>query len=119
MAAIVLHEDIGGTGAIVKAACVEDAEEGPADLGFFLSGELDADGLGGEFFEQHAVETFARARFVFDDVEGIPDGFEGADGSEDIHVILAMPFEAFDDAIGGGLEEGKSGIHPIEQSLGV
>ncbi len=47
-AVTVLKADFVGMGMVTEAAGLDDGEEAPADLGFFLLGEFDRDDAGGE-----------------------------------------------------------------------
>jgi len=117
-AAGILQVDFVSMDMVPEAAGLDDGEEAPADLRFFLLRELDRDNAGGEGAVEHGPEAFAHAGGVDDDVLGMPGAGKGFEFTEDAEVVLADPTVAGDDMIGGALEGGESGEVDLEDGEG-
>ncbi len=87
-----------------EATGLDDGEEAPADLGFFLGGEFDRDDAGGECAVEHGPEPFADAGGVDDDLLRGPFFGEVLNLTEDGEVILPGPGVTGEDAVGGVVE---------------
>jgi hypothetical protein len=113
-AVVVLEADrfvlqiVGGSW-VAEATGLDDVEEAPADLRFFLGGEFNRDDASGEGTVEQCPETFAYAGGVDDDVlRGSLLG-KVLDLTEDGEVVLTGPGVTGEDAVGGMVELGERG----------
>ncbi len=106
----ILEVDFIGMGMVAEAPGLDDGEETPADLGFFLLGKLDRDDAFRKGTVEQRPEAFANAGGVHDDVLRTPGRGEGFELAKDGQVVFADPTVAFEDMVGGtpeGLEGGE------------
>ncbi len=71
-ATAVLETDLVGMDMVTEATGLNDGNEAPAKLGFFLLGEFDRDNPGREGMIEQRPETFADAGGIDDDVLRMP-----------------------------------------------
>ncbi len=105
----VLEVDGAGVAVVTEAPGIDDGDEAPADLAFFLLAEFDGDDAAGEGAVEHGVEALANAGGVDDEVAGVPGFGEAFDLAEDGEVVDAGPGMAGDDVVGGALEGFEGG----------
>jgi len=105
----ILEADFVCTNFITEAAGLDDGEETPANLGFFLLGEFDGDEAGREGTIEHGPEAFADASGIDDNVLGMPGFGKIFEFAKNRNVIFADPTMAGDDMIGGVLERFECG----------
>ncbi len=109
---VVLEADrfaiVGGSG-VGEASGLDDGEEAPADLGFFLGGEFDGDDASGKGTVEQRPKPFADPGGVDDDVlRGAMLG-KVLDLTEDGEVVLPGPGVTGEDTVGGMMELGEGG----------
>ena len=103
---------------VTEAAGLDDGEEAPADLGFFLLGELDRDDTGGEGTIQQGPEAFADAGGIDDDVLGMPGFGKALELAEDGQMVFADPTVTGNDMIGGMAEGFEGGEVDLDDGEG-
>ena len=108
-ATAILEADFIGGGGVNKPTSLDDGEEAPADLGFFLGGEFDGDNAGWEGIVEQRPEAFAHTGGVDNDVLWRPLLRQVLDLAEDGEVILAGPGLTGEDAVGRSSESGDGG----------
>ena len=117
-AAAVLQADFVGMDMITEAAGLDDGEEAPTDLGFFLLGEFDRDDTGREGAIQHGPEAFADAGGIDNDVLGMPGLGQSFEFAKDAEVVFADPTVAGNDMISGTLEGSEAGEIDLDDGEG-
>ena len=114
----VLQTDLVSMDMIPKAAGLDDGEETPADLGFFLLGELDGDEAGREGTIKQRPKAFANAGGIDNDVLRVPGFGEAFDFAEDGKMVFANPTVTGNDMIGRMTEVVEGGEVDLDNGKG-
>ena len=103
----VLDADFIGRSGVCEPAGLDDGEEAPADLGFFLGCEFNGDYPGRKGMIEHSPEAFPNPGGIHDDVLRLPLVSEVLQLAKDGKVIFAGPGEAVDDPVDWAMESGQ------------